>query len=93
MAIVAYVVPVREIELGWGDRPDGYLLGIEKDNIQDFVNKSEAFKKDSKEYSEVVGSPRLCQITEETSKRLSESETGAIWLMNNKAYNESVIKD
>ncbi len=91
MKRVAYVVEVREIELGWGDRPDGFILGVEKKDIDDFVASSRAFKKENSEYSELIGPIRMCEITEETEKDLINSEDNVLWLRNKTEFNKSIL--
>lgn len=91
MKRVAYVVEVREIELGWGDRPDGFILGVEKVDIDKFVASSRAFRKENREYSELVGSVKMCEITEDTEQALIKSKENVLWLINKKEFNESIL--
>lgn len=91
MKRVAYAVSVREIELGWGDRPDGFILAFEKIDIDNFVRTSRAFRKENAEYSELTSTPRLYEITEETENLIKKSKEKVLWLRNNKEFNESVI--
>lgn len=81
MAIVGYVAQIREIEPGWGDRPDGFIVAETKEDINVFINREECFKPRNSEYSELVVI-KFCEISELALKAIKESKNKLVWIHN-----------
>lgn len=88
--IKGYIVSVTEYESGWGCRPDGYLICMNKDKGLAFSKKSNGhICGDYTEFSTVDGSFELCIINEKAKQMIEESKHGVIWV--NK-YTDFVIE-
>ena len=69
MSKIGYVAVITEVERGWGQRSDGFLVGRKREDIQAFIEKSRAFNRDSEEYS-VAGETFMCELTEKADEEL-----------------------
>lgn len=85
MKNVVYCAAVTEYENGWGNRPDGVLIGISK----------EAFEAKAKEINEYQGEEfsrtekvHLTIVTDECYKSLQASEGGTLWLSQSQAKSQ-----
>lgn len=78
---LGYFSLIREIEIGWGDRPDGCVLCLEKEKGVSFVETSDAFNhiKYPKEFS-VAGDFKFCRLSEKAKEEIEKSTTGTIWI-------------
>lgn len=74
---MAWHSSVTEREAGWGNRPDGHLLAIDKEK---FFKRAEEIKASGSyaEYSSVDSAPVLRAVTEEIYRKL-ETE-GSLWV-------------
>lgn len=77
----AYISVIREIELGWGDRPDGCIIGLEKEDVESFIRSSISFDREKfpREFS-VAGDIRIVRITEKALNEIEKSNEVAIWI-------------
>lgn len=76
-----YVAIVREIELGWGDRPDGAVVVLDKEIGENFVKTCDSFNRAvyPKEWSE-AGDFKLCRISDKAKEDIEASEKGVMWV-------------
>lgn len=77
---VAYYAHVIEYESGWGSRPDGHLVALDKESFN--TKAKEINSQRGEEYSRVGSDPKLCLITDEMKEKLEKF--GVIWTGNNK---------
>ncbi len=85
MSNVAYYVTVTEYESGWGCRPDGYIVCLNKKFLMAVCDKVNAQK--GEEFSR-TDNPKLCLVTEEMYSKLikNENESGYVWTNNSKDW-------
>lgn len=77
----------EESEAGWGNRPDGYTLHVDKDAHKTFLDadtkkKEEDFKKTGvvpECYTRTSGAPFEVQLDDKTLEELKASKTGSVW--------------
>ena len=81
MSNKAYYTECTEIESGWGCRPDGYIIALDRD-----VLKAQCDVTNATRGHEVTrtGDIHLCMITDEGKAKIEASATGFIWTGNNK---------
>lgn len=91
MSHVGYISFITEVELGWGDRPDGFVISLNKIAGESFVRKSDAFNrvKYPKEFS-VAGDFKVCAITDKAKEEIENSKSESIWIRP-KDFKEYVI--
>lgn len=74
----AYFAEVLEIEDSW-DRPDGYLISLSKEKLNNFINSEECFKRVGNIYC-VVSRQSECLLKEEGLDAIEKSEKGVFWV-------------
>lgn len=89
---VGYVASVTEYESGWGQRPDGYIVCLDKNNGIEFATKENGkvwSMDDGSEFS-IAGDFKLCILTEIGYDKLIEREDHQrLWIQNSE-YNKFV---
>lgn len=67
-----------EIEVGWGDRPDGASIHLTKEDYKNYVNAHNESLPDvrPREYSEPGGSPKVVKVSDSLYKEIEESNGG-----------------
>lgn len=78
MSYIAYYSVATEYESGWGCRPDGYLVCLNKDYLQEKINKVNSYQ--GQEFTRCE-EPKLCLINEEMYAQLVKNE-GFVWTGN-----------
>lgn len=82
--IKAYYAKVTEFESGWGCRPDGYLVTLDKDSGDKFSKKDNGHiwcMADCSEFSTKTGDWLLGLATyDQFIKDLNESEFKTLWI-------------
>lgn len=80
---IAYYSSVTEYESGWGNRPDGYLVAIDKES---FLSRAKLIESqgDSQEFSRIDHEPKLCLVTDEMYAQLKEVST--VWTSNKRDW-------
>lgn len=87
----AVVVEIREIEPGYGDRPDGFILAQTVEDLTNYISKSDIFKwSNERDYSVVNSDKRVCMISEEDVEKIKNSEDKILWILN-KDYKNTVL--
>jgi len=79
MAIVGYAGIIREIEPGWGDRPDGFVLAKSKEDIQKFVRENNCFKAKNSDYC-VLDNIVFCELSELAEEDIEASDNNVVWI-------------
>lgn len=82
MSNVAYYSACTEYEAGWGCRPDGYIVSLSKEFLVAKVEELNSRPRGAYGH-DVYEKPKLCVITEEFAKKISESEGGYLHAPNN----------
>lgn len=80
MAIVGYFAEVTEYEFQWGNRPDGFIIAIEKDDISRFVNTEECFKHNPRGDYCAVDTPKFCRLSEKAKEMIEKSNKNVVWV-------------
>lgn len=87
MKNVVYCAAVTEYESGWGNRPDGVLIGISKEAFDAKAKEINSHKGEEFSRTETVF---LTIVTDECYKALLASENGTLWLSQSQAKNQVV---
>lgn len=91
MSNLGYVSFIKEIELGWGDRPDGFVISLNRETGEEFVNKAEAFDRVKYPHEFSVASDfKICSISDKAKEEIEESEKKAIWIRP-KDFNDYIL--
>ena len=89
---VGYVAEVTEYESGWGQRPDGYIVCLDKNKGIEFATRENGkvwSMEDGSEFS-VAGDFKLCILTGTGYEELIEREEHQrLWIQNSE-YNKFV---
>lgn len=89
---IGYVAAVTEYESGWGQRPDGYILCLDKQKGLEFATRENGkvwSMEDGSEFS-IAGDFKLCILTEIGYDELIEREDHQrLWIQNSE-YNKFV---
>lgn len=89
---VGYAVMIFESEAGWGTKPDGYMVGVSKEALDQNKIEFEAgntsnyglyYERTARGYEEV-------SLTEEAVKALETSRKGIIWFKNRSQFEKEV---
>lgn len=80
MTNVAYYVDVTEYEFGWGCRPDGYIVCLNREHLQKKCQDVNSHK--GEEFSR-TGDIKLCIVTEQMYDKLVKNENGYGWIWTN----------
>lgn len=85
MSNVAYYVTVTEYESGWGCRPDGYIVCLNKEFLIKVCEKVNS--QQGQEYSR-TDKPKLCLIDEDMYQQLIKNKHGSgyVWTGNSKSW-------
>lgn len=79
---IGYVAEVTEYEAGWGLRPDGYIVCLEKQAGLDFATRENGkvwCSDDGSEFS-IASDFNLCVLTEQGYDNLIASEFKRQWI-------------
>ena len=89
---MGYIASVTEYESGWGQRPDGYILCLDKQKGLEFATRENGkvwSMDDGSEFS-IAGNFKLCILTEIGYDELVEREDHQrLWIQNSE-YNKFV---
>ena len=71
----------EEVEVGWGERPDGYSLHLSLEDLESFVASHWEKWPDKlpAEYSQPCGTPFECPVDYETYRQVQESPRGFLY--------------
>lgn len=84
MSTVGYVAHVIEFERGWGTRPDGYIVCLNKELGKRHATKSNGHVCGDAECFSTAGEFKLCVINESVVSELQA--VGAVWTDDVKSY-------
>ena len=89
---IGYVAAVTEYESGWGQRPDGHIVCLDKNKGIEFATRENGkvwSMDDGPEFS-IAGDFKLCVLTETGYDELIEREDHQrLWIQNSE-YNKFV---
>ena len=86
MTNVAYYSACTEYEPGWGVRPDGYIVCLNKEFLQNKVEELNNRPPRSIHGYDIYDKPKLCIVTEEMYKKLLDNpDAGYVWAPNNRS--------
>lgn len=91
---IGYIASVTEYESGWGQRPDGYIVCLDKQSGINFATRENGkvwCSGDGSEFS-IANDFKICILTEMGYDRLVELEHQRLWIQNSE-YNKFVKED
>ena len=71
---------VDEIEIGWGNRPDGIFLFSEQSQLDEFKQKLENGRKEHPQEFSTVGNVRSAKVSDAIAQEVEESG-GSKWIL------------
>lgn len=90
MAIKGYIAEVTESEAGWGSRPDGHLICLDKEKGEAYATKDRGkvwSTEDGSEFS-FASEFKLCILTEKGKELVECTTSGCLWTNNISDYVE-----
>lgn len=75
-----YFCAVTEYESGWGNRPDGYLIAVDRPSIEKKAEKINAHTGAEFSRTEEI---RIGIVTDECYARVKNDPSGCIWNLRN----------
>lgn len=82
--LVGYIAEVTEFESGWGTRPDGYILCLDKQKGIEFSEKDKGcvWCTDNSSDFGIASDFKLTLLTEFGYNKMLEKENNVIWICN-----------
>lgn len=85
---IGYVAAVTEYESGWGQRPAGYILCLDKQKGLEFATRENGkvwSMEDGSEFS-IAGDFKLCVLTERGFEYLEQYDNQLAWIEESELY-------